>query len=112
MAIRPAVDADVPGIRECVRAAYAVYLGRLDLPPEPLSHDYAAQVRDHLTHVEVDGTVRGVLVLFDRADHLFVENLAVHPADQGRGIGSRLLDYSANRARGLGRAELRLCTNE
>ena len=40
-----------------------------------------------------------------------MENLAVRPADQGRGVGRRLLTLAEQRARDLGLAELRLYTN-
>ncbi len=46
------------------------------------------------------------------ADHLLVHNVAVTPERQGEGIGRALLDFAADRARGLGLPELRLYTHE
>lgn len=111
MSIRPAVDADVPEIRECVRQAYSMYLDRLERPPAPMHADYASRVRDGLVYVERADSVRGLVVLLERTDHLFVENLAVRPEFQGRGIGTRLLDFAESRARALGKNEVRLSTN-
>jgi GNAT superfamily N-acetyltransferase len=112
MSIRPAVDADVPEIRVCVTEAYAIYLGRMDRPPAPLNDDHEAQVREGLVHVEIDGSLRGLIVVLARPDHLFVENLAVRPVFQGQGIGTRLLAFVESRARALGKSEVRLDTNE
>ena len=41
-----------------------------------------------------------------------VENVAVHPDHQGRGLGRRLLDFAEAEARAAGLPELRLYTNE
>jgi ribosomal protein S18 acetylase RimI-like enzyme len=43
---------------------------------------------------------------------LLLENVAVLPTAQGRGIGSRLLALAEDQARGLRLCEIRLYTNE
>ena len=53
----------------------------------------------------------GLIVLEPRADHLFIENIAVGPRCQGRGLGSELLAFAEGRARTAGFGELRLYTN-
>ena len=40
MRLRPAVAADVPGLRALVEAAYAVYVPRIGLRPAPMDADY------------------------------------------------------------------------
>ena len=57
-------------------------------------------------------TLVGLLVLVGEADHLLLENVAVLPAEQGRGTGSQLLEFAENQARQLGMPEIRLYTNE
>ena len=46
------------------------------------------------------------------AGYLLLENVAVLPAAQGRGIGGRLLGLAEQHARSLGLGEIRLYTNE
>jgi ribosomal protein S18 acetylase RimI-like enzyme len=112
MPIRAAVDADVPGIRTCVREAYEVYLDRMERPPAPLRDDPAARVRAGQVFVDAVESVRGVVVLIPFPDHLLLENLAVRPTVQRHGIGTRLLVFAERRAAELGLPEVRLYTNE
>jgi ribosomal protein S18 acetylase RimI-like enzyme len=108
---RAGVD-DAPVIAGCVKRAYAKYEGRLPRPPKPVLADYAAVVRASPTWLlEDDGQCVGVLVLVPGADHLLLENVAVDPAQQGRGLGRRLLDFAEAEARRLGLPEVRLYTN-
>ena len=41
-----------------------------------------------------------------------MENVAIHPAHQGRGLGRRLLRHAEDEARRHGHREIRLLTNE
>ncbi len=43
---------------------------------------------------------------------MLVENVAVHPDEQGSGLGRRLMDFAEQRARQLGIGRLALYTNE
>jgi len=110
--IRPAVHADVPAIAALVRDAYALYVPRIGRQPAPVTADHAGLVAAGRTSVaEVDGTIAGVIVLIPAEDHLLVENVAVAPALQGRGLGGELMRYAERRATELGVQELRLYTN-
>ena len=59
----------------------------------------------------VDGEVADFIILLFRAGHLLLENVAVLPAAQGRGIGARLLALAEDRARARHVPEIRLYTN-
>ncbi len=48
----------------------------------------------------------------DKGDHLVIENVAVAPAFQGRGLGRHLLTHAEQVARDLGYSEVRLYTNK
>jgi N-acetylglutamate synthase-like GNAT family acetyltransferase len=52
--------------------------------------DLAARA-GHVWVAEQDGEVMGLIVLVPSKDHLLVENVAMDPAQQGAGAGSRLL---------------------
>jgi GNAT superfamily N-acetyltransferase len=51
-------------------------------------------------------------VLVAQPDHLLLENVAVLPAAQGRGIGARLMTQAEDLARSLHFSEIWLYTNE
>jgi GNAT superfamily N-acetyltransferase len=110
--LRQAGVDDAAVITACVKRAYAKYAGRLSAPPKPVLADYAAVVRRGSTWVlEEEGQCVGVLVLVPTTDHLLLENVAVDPVHQGRGLGRLLLELTEAEARRLGLSEVRLYTN-
>lgn len=108
---RPGTAADLPVVRQVVRAAYAPYRERMDQPPAPMLDDYHAAAESGQIWVVGDPVV-GVIVLIGQDDGLLVENVAVSPAAQGTGIGRQLMEFAEQRARALGLRRLRLYTNE
>ncbi|MGI5127263.1 GNAT family N-acetyltransferase [Pseudonocardia sp. CA-107938] len=112
-ATRPAQPADVAAIARLAHDAYQHYTARIGRPPAPMTADYAAAVAAGTTWVaESDGRILGFAVLLDAADHLLLENVAVDPQAQGRGIGGRLLDLAEAEARRRGHDRVELYTNE
>ncbi|HEX4246426.1 MAG TPA: GNAT family N-acetyltransferase [Pseudonocardia sp.] len=113
VSMRPATVADADAMARLADAAYETYVSRIGKKPAPMLADYPGVVRHGRTWVaEHAGQLVGFVVLDQAADHLLVENVAVHPASQGLGIGRRLLAVAEDRARELGLPELRLYTNE
>ena len=111
--IRRAGDADIAALRVIATAAYEHYMPRIGRAPAPMTADYAHAVRHGQAWVAEDGgEVAGLLILVARPDHLLLENVAVRPAAQGRGIGTRLLALAEDQARSLQLSEIRLYTNE
>jgi ribosomal protein S18 acetylase RimI-like enzyme len=111
--LRPARADDLEAVRRVVDAAYAIYVPRIGRPPAPMTADYAGLIAAGAVRVaEADGTVVGVLVTHPEHGHLLVENVAVAPDHQGRGLGRMLLDEAERQARELGLPELRLYTNQ
>ncbi|MEM7222995.1 MAG: GNAT family N-acetyltransferase [Pseudomonadota bacterium] len=110
--IRPARAADLPAILACAEAAYGKYVARMGKKPGPMLADYQDQIAAGLVHVlEHDADVAGFIVLMARADHLFVENVALDPAHHGQGLGRRLMTFAEERAQELGLGGIRLYTN-
>jgi GNAT superfamily N-acetyltransferase len=100
-------------VRDLVSAAYSHYIPLIGRTPIPMLTDYVEALRAHDVWVLVDGgAIVGVLELDPRPDHLWLENVAVFPAQQGRGLGSLLLDQAEAVARERGLPEIRLLTNE
>lgn len=111
--VRAATADDLDAVRAVVDAAYAMYVPRIGRQPAPMTADYPALIEAGAVRVlETGGRVAGVLVTHPAADHLLVENVAVAPDDQGRGLGRALLDDAERQARELGLPELRLYTNQ
>lgn len=111
--LRQATAADVPRLTELVRAAYEHYVERMGRPPGPMTDDYAEVVRRaRVVVAERDGEVAGVIVLAAGDDGFLVENVAVHPAHQGRGVGRALLEHAEAAARRDGFDSIYLYTHE
>jgi ribosomal protein S18 acetylase RimI-like enzyme len=111
--IRAARLDDLAAIEAIVAAAYGVYVPRMGRKPGPMLDDYAALIGRGLVHVFAqDGVVDGVLVLIPEAEAMLLDNVAVRPAAQGRGVGRALLGFAEAQARVTGYAAIRLYTHE
>ena len=112
MEVRRARADEVDTVRAIVDQAYSPYIERIGRRPAPMDDDYDARIRDGLLDVvEDNGEILGLIVLVDEGDTLLVENIAVRPASQGRGVGRTLLAHADSTARRLGLAQLRLYTH-
>lgn len=109
---RTATADDAGIIRDIVRAAYARWVPVIGREPRPMLADYDAALREHrIDLLALDGRIVGLIETIRRADHLWIENVAVDPAWQGQGHGRRLLAHAEQLAASAGHAELRLLTN-
>ncbi|MGB6537744.1 MAG: GNAT family N-acetyltransferase [Xanthobacteraceae bacterium] len=74
--------------------------------------DFAALIaRRLLVVIEDDGEVRGFMIAWPEGDAYLIDNIAVDPLVQGRGLGRKLIGHAAGEARRLGLSALRLYTN-
>jgi ribosomal protein S18 acetylase RimI-like enzyme len=112
--IRRATPGEADAIRAMVRSAYAKYVDRIGREPAPMTADYAAEIAAGAVWVAADGDGEpvGVVVLHPEPAYLLLDNVAVDPEHQGRGIGRALIRFAEERASALGLAEVRLYTNE
>ncbi|MGZ4806226.1 MAG: GNAT family N-acetyltransferase [Ilumatobacteraceae bacterium] len=110
--VRAADHTDLAGVVACVNAAYEGYVAAIGRKPAPMVADYAQLIDDGWVQVAVSGDeVLGVIVMWPEQDHLYVDNVAVLPEAQGRGVGSALLQVADITARESDRVEIRLYTN-
>ena len=110
--IRDAGAADAGRIGEIARAAYLKYVARIGRAPAPMVADFAAEIAaGRVVVAEADGGVVGYMVAWPQADGYFIDNIAVDPTEQGRGLGRQLMDHAEHAARRHGLAALRLYTN-
>ena len=111
-ALRPARPEDAPSVTALVRAAYARWVPRLGREPAPMTEDDAALIAaGAVTLLEDAGALLGVLVLIPEPDALLIENVAIAPDAQGRGLGGLLLAEAERVGREIGRCRVRLYTN-
>lgn len=109
---RPGVPADAAAIKAIVRAAYAKWVPVIGREPLPMRADYDKALQEHQFDLAVENSrVVGLIETMAHDDHIWIENIAVAPDAQGRGIGRLLLDSAERQAIEAGRPELRLLTN-
>jgi GNAT superfamily N-acetyltransferase len=111
--IRRAEPADRQQVEAIVRAAYELYVERIGKPPGPMLDDYRRLIDQGVVSVleEANGPIAALIVLLPQPAHLLLDNVAVRPDRQGRGVGRRLIAFAEAEARRLGYAELRLYTH-
>lgn len=111
--IRQARREDGPRLAEIVNAAYAIYVPRIGGKPGPMLEDYPDLAAKGLAHLwEEAGAILGFAVLIDGDGYLLLDNIAVAPEAQGKGVGGRLIAFVEAEAVRRGFPELRLYTNE
>ncbi len=111
--LRQAKPADAAGLSACVQSAYRHYIPRMGKPPGPMIANYSTEIDQHQVWVVEDsGQIIAGLILIPAAAYLLLDNIAVHPNHQSRGIGRALLALADREAATQDYAELRLYTHE
>ena len=117
--LRRATAADVVQLSLLAAEAYAHYVPRIGREPAPITADYACLVKAGQVWVLTeDEQLVGLIVLVPDVDPtlgenvLLVENVAVRPAAQGRGLGTRLMALAETEAHRLGLRRVSLYTNQ
>lgn len=112
ISFRPAAPADLEAIRPIVQRSYGGYVDRMGTEPGPMRADYAGMIADGAVTVALfGGRIVGLLVVLPAADHVLLDNVAVDPQWQGRGIGRALIARAEDHARAAGKGEVRLYTH-
>src|SRR5712691_10425175 len=111
--LRSARPEDRAAVEAIVEAAYSIYIERIGKPPGPMLDDYSRLIEAGAVSVveEPGGLLAAIIVLVPKPDHLLLDNIAVRPDRQGKGLGRRLVAFAESEARRLGHAELRLYTH-
>ncbi len=110
--LRRAAAEDAAAARALTRAAYAKWVPLIGREPKPMQADYERAVREHRIDLAlVADELAGLIETIELPDHLLIENVAVAPAFQGKGLGRRLMAHAEQLAKELGRTEIRLYTN-
>lgn len=110
--LRRATAADAANVRTLTRSAYAKWVPLIGREPIPMTADYDRAVVDHIIDLwEERGQLLALIEVVQASDHLSIENIAVRPDQQGKGLGSKLLDHAERLALSSGLNEIRLYTN-
>ncbi len=110
--LRRAVAADAAAIRELTREAYAKWVPVIGREPKPMAADYAEALRkNRFDLLFAEGKLTALIETIAQEDCLLIENVAVSPLWQGRGIGRKLMAHAERLAASLGYGEIRLYTN-
>ena len=113
LSFRRACAADAAAIRQLTRDVYAKWIPLIGREPMPMQADYEKAVESHwIDLVEQAGSLVALIEMIPKADHLYVENIAVSEAHQGQGHARQLLNRASQLARASGLPELRLLTNK
>jgi ribosomal protein S18 acetylase RimI-like enzyme len=111
--IRIATPNDAARIGALARAAYIKYVPRIGREPAPMVADFGAEIAaQNVVVVEVAGEVDGYMIAWPEAEAYFIDNIAVDPRCQGRGLGRCLIEHAVAEADRLRLPALRLYTNE
>jgi ribosomal protein S18 acetylase RimI-like enzyme len=113
LSFRRAGAADAAAVRDLTRAAYAKWCAVIGREPKPMSADYDRAVREHLVDLAFSGgRLVGLIEMIPHRGHLLIENVAVSPDQQARGIGKALMNHAERTAARLGAQLVRLYTNK
>ena len=113
MKIRKANATDVRALSQCVDNAYQHYIERLGKPPGPMLDDYEQIIASQIVYVaDFENNIAGIVVLIPTRDPILLDNLAVDPGYQNKGIGNALLIFAENMASDLGHKTIQLYTHE
>jgi ribosomal protein S18 acetylase RimI-like enzyme len=111
--IKRAGSQDAQAVRQLVREAYAKWVPVIGREPMPMKADYDRAVQEHeIDLLYVDGSLVALIEIITKPDHLFIENLAVAPEHQGRGLGRHLLSHAEQKARDAKLPKLCLLTSQ
>lgn len=110
--LRPATAEDLGALAAIVEAAYAPWIAVIGRRPGPMDDDLAGRIAAGEVRVlEEAGAILALLVTERHHGHLLIDNVAVSPAAQGRGLGRALLAAAEAEARAAGLPRLRLYTH-
>lgn len=111
--VRRAEENEAELVSEIVHAAYSKWVSVIGREPTPMTADFNKAIREHdIDLAIVEGEVVGLIEIWPQADHIWIENVAVHPHRQGIGIGRTLLAHVESKAVQAELGEIRLQTNE
>ena len=113
MTIRRGQMHEHAAVASCAEAAYAKYVHRIGKKPAPMLADYEKLIGEGVVYVlPAEAGTAGFVVMVPDEQGMCLENIAVHPDWQGRGLGRALIAFVEAEARSRGLRAVHLYTNE
>ena len=113
MHFRQAQVEDAAAIQQLTRSAYEKWVAVIGREPKPMTVDYEVRITAHRFDLLFEGTdLVGLVETVSKGDGLLIENVAVSPGLQRRGLGSALLAHVESLATHVGLRWVRLYTNQ
>lgn len=110
--LRRATQSDAEALRELTHAAYAKWVPLIGRKPKPMEAEYVSAVEQHIIDIiEFERQIVAMVEMIPERNFLLIENIAVRPEHQSRGIGTALLLHAEQVAVALGFHEVQLYTN-
>ncbi len=103
------------GLVQAIRArAYIpAYTAVIGVAPKPAFEDYRPRIeRGEVWKAALGTEPVGILVMEDAPNHMLIYSVAVEPSHQGKGLAKAIVGQAERIARGKGKPELRLYTNQ
>ena len=91
--IRAGTPEDLPRLREIARAAYAEYVPLIGAEPPPMLQEFERDLAEGALWV-IGDPAEGYVVARPQGADWLLENVAVAPEAQGKGIGKRLIVFA------------------
>ncbi|MEM7508205.1 MAG: GNAT family N-acetyltransferase [Pseudomonadota bacterium] len=108
--IRLAEPADAPALTRIARAAFAEYEAEIGQVPPPALQDFPTDIA--AGRVWISGAPPDTYaVAFEKGNLWFLENIAVAPDAQGRGLGRKMIAFAEDEGRRRGHDRIALYTN-
>lgn len=109
---KKAEQEDLDCVRACIIAAYEKYIPRIGQEPGPMHADYIDLINRGVVHLFLkNNSVVAVIVMFPKDNSLDVDNIAIDPKVQGRGILMNILALIERVAIQSKLGEIRFYTN-
>lgn len=111
--IREATASDCESIQACALAAYELYVDRIGKAPAPMVADFESHIEAGQVFVMLnENQLLGYAVCYV-SDHTFqLDNIAIDPGSQSKGLGRKLIEYIHALAKKKGLEAVTLYTNE
>ncbi len=111
--IRVAAVDDLAAVSYCARLAYSKYVERMDKEPAPMNADFASLIQSEQVFIAISkSSFAGYVVIEINPNHIQLKNIAVLPAQTGKGIGKMLIEFVEQVAIDKGLKAIELYTNE
>ena len=114
--IRLAMTTDVPAIKLIARKSFERYVPLIGKPPAPMNANFSGHILKDTVFIaqseKKQGSVLGYAIVLQRDGEWLLDNIAVSPEAQGRGVGSALIAACETFLQKRGVQRYHLYTNE